>query len=300
MVLAEGGTAGPPTGHMVVAARSKSIEGPWENSPYNPILRTRSNEERWWSKGHGTLVEDRAGKWWMVYHAYENGYYTLGRQTLLEPIEWTADGWFRASGSDPAAPIAKPAGDAVPHGFAYSDDFSRPKMGVQWSFYAGDQADRDRYRYDNGALVLQGKGSGPADSSPLWFVNGDHAYEMEVEIDADRTASGGLLVFYSRKLYAGLGFSAANLRLHLYGMDRTSAKPKQLGQRLWIRLRNDRHIVTLDYSGDGTTWERYDRAIEVSGYHHNVAYDFLSLRPALYASGSGEVRFRNFRYRALP
>ena len=73
-----------------------------------------------------------------------------------------------------------------------------------------------------------------------------------------------------------------------------------LGQHVWLRLRNDRHIVTLDYSADGKTWERYDRAIEVSGYHHNVAYDFLSLRPALYASGSGEVRFRNFKYRALP
>jgi beta-xylosidase len=300
MILAEGGTAGPPTGHMVVAARSKTIEGPWENSPYNPIVRTESRDERWWSKGHGTLVEDRAGKWWMVYHAYENGYYTLGRQALLEPIEWTADGWFKIAGSDPAKPIAKPAGEAGPHGFAFSDDFSTPKMGVQWSFYAGDEADRNRYRYENGALVLKGKGTSPADSSPLWFVNGDHAYEMEVEIDADRGASGGLLVFYSRKLYAGLGFSAQNLRLHLYGMDRTSAKPAALGQRLWIRLRNDHHIVTLRYSADGKTWERYDRAIEVSGYHHNVAYDFLSLRPALYASGSGEVRFRNFKYRALP
>jgi beta-xylosidase/acetyl esterase/lipase len=310
MVLAEGGTAGPPTGHMVVAARSKTIEGPWENSPYNPIVRTESRDERWWSKGHGTLVEDKAGKWWMVYHAYENGYYTLGRQTLLEPIEWTADGWFRiAAGSDPAKPIAKPAGSCAggsagaqgcPHGFAFSDDFSKPKMGVQWSFYAGDEGDRARYRYENGALILKAKGTGPADSSPLWFVNGDHAYEMEVEAEADPNASAGLLVFYSRKLYAGLGFSSRNLRMHLYGMDRTSAKPPALGQHVWLRLRNDRHIVTVDYSADGKTWERYDRGVEVSGYHHNVAYDFLSLRPALYASGSGEVRFRNFKYRALP
>jgi beta-xylosidase len=147
---------------------------------------------------------------------------------------------------------------------------------------------------------VKGKGTSPADSSPLWFVNGDHAYEMEVEIDADRGASAGLLVFYSRRLYAGLGFSDRNLRLHLYGMDRTSAKPAGLGQHAWIRLRNDRHIVTLHYSADGKSWEKFDRAIEVSGYHHNVAYDFLSLRPALYASGSGEVRFRNFKYRALP
>ena len=123
---------------------------------------------------------------------------------------------------------------------------------------------------------------------------------MEVEIEADPEASGGLLVFYSRKLYAGLGVSSRNVRLHLYGMDRTSARPAHLGSRVWIRLTNDRHIVTLDYSANGQKWERYDRAIEVSGYHHNVAYDFLSLRPALYASGQGEVRFRNFKYRALP
>ena len=186
------------------------------------------------------------------------------------------------------------------HGVALSDDFSKPRMGIQWSFYGGDQSDRDRYRYENGALVLKGKGTGPADSSPLWFVNGDHAYEMEVEVDADPNASAGLLVFYSRKLYAGLGFSAKTMRMHLYGMDRTSVKPPTLGQHVWLRLRNDRHIVTVDYSADGKTWERYDRSVEVSGYHHNVAYDFLSLRPALYASGDGEVRFRNFKYRALP
>jgi xylan 1,4-beta-xylosidase len=64
-------------------------------------------------------------------------------------------------------------------------------------------------------------------------------------------------------------------------------------------LRNDRHIVTIHYSADGRTWTKYDRGMEVSGYHHNVAYEFLSLRPALYAAGTGEVRFRNFTYRAL-
>ena len=37
MTTAVGGTAGPPTGHMVISARSKSIHGPWQNSPYNPI-----------------------------------------------------------------------------------------------------------------------------------------------------------------------------------------------------------------------------------------------------------------------
>src|ERR1035437_9623920 len=90
MVLAEGGTAGPATSHMVIMARSKSIVGPWENSPYNPIVRTQTAAEKWWSKGHATLVEGPDGKqWYLVYHGYENGYYNLGRQTLLEPVEWT-------------------------------------------------------------------------------------------------------------------------------------------------------------------------------------------------------------------
>ena len=147
--------------------------------------------------------------------------------------------------------------------------------------------------------MLKAKGTGPADSSPLWFVTGDHAYEIEVEIDADPDATAGLLLFYSRRLYAGLGFSAKNFLMHRYGLDRPQAKPATRPARA-LRLRNDRHIVTLHYSADGRTWERYDRAMEVSGYHHNVGYDFLSLRPALYAAGQGEVRVRNFRYRALP
>jgi beta-xylosidase len=300
MVLAEGGTAGPPTGHMIVAARSRTMEGPWENSPYNPIVRTRSASERWWSKGHGTLVEGPRGEWYLVYHAYENGFYTLGRQTLLDPVEWTSDGWFRTAGHDVASPIPKPAGEPVPHGLRLSDDFTTNKMGIQWSFYDGDEGDRSRYRYEGGSLILKAKGTTPADSSPLWFVAGDHAYEIEVEIDADRDAVAGVLLFYSRRLYAGIGFSPAGLILHRYGTERPIDKPSHLSRRVHVRLRNDRHIVTIQFSADGRTWERFGTSMEVSGYHHNVAYDFLSLRPALYAAGGGEVRFRGFKYRALP
>jgi xylan 1,4-beta-xylosidase len=141
MTLALGGTAGPPTGHMVISARSKSIHGPWENSPHNPIIRTQSPSEKWWSKGHATLVEGPTeNDWYMVYHAYENGFYTLGRQTLLSPIEWTPDGWFRATEHDVSAPIPMPstkfpAKPRAQHGLALSDDFTTNKMGVQWSFF---------------------------------------------------------------------------------------------------------------------------------------------------------------------
>jgi xylan 1,4-beta-xylosidase len=302
MVLAEGGTAGPATSHMVIMARSKSLDGPWENSPYNPVVRTRSATEKWWSRGHATLVEGPDGQqWYLVYHAYENGYYNLGRQTLLEPVEWTGDGWVKAAGADVAAPIPIPSGgSAVPHGFAFSDDFQASKMGVQWNFFRSDAAITDRYRYEDHALVLKAAGTSPKDCSPLSFICGDQAYEVQVEADADDGTTAGLLVFYSDRLFAGLGFSKD--RMIEYGKGDTTAFPKQIpiGRRFFLRLRNNHHVLTLWYSPDGTQWTKHWMQFEVSCYNHNAAGGFLSLRPALFAAGSGNVRFRNFRYQALP
>jgi beta-xylosidase len=130
LISAVGGTAGPPTGHMVIAARSRSIHGPWEQAPNNPLVHTKSDSEKWWSRGHASLVEAPDGSWWALYHGYENGFWTLGRQTLLDPVEWTADGWFRMTGGDLSRPIAKPKGGvAVPHGLALSDDFRTLELG---------------------------------------------------------------------------------------------------------------------------------------------------------------------------
>ena len=61
MLLAVGGTAGPPTGHMVIAARSRTLDGPWSQAPHNPLMRTKSPRERWWSRGHGSLVQGPRG-----------------------------------------------------------------------------------------------------------------------------------------------------------------------------------------------------------------------------------------------
>ncbi|MFO7957273.1 MAG: family 43 glycosylhydrolase [Candidatus Brocadiia bacterium] len=106
LLEAQAGTFGPSTSHMVISARARGPFGPWENSPYNPIIRTWSREEPWWSKGHGQLVEDPAGNWFCIQHAIMHGYRSLGRCTVIEPIEWTDDGWFRVADRWPEGPIA--------------------------------------------------------------------------------------------------------------------------------------------------------------------------------------------------
>jgi beta-xylosidase len=299
LVTAVGGTAGPPTGHMVIAARSRSIHGPWEDAPGNPLVRTQTAQEKWWSRGHATLIEGPDGQWWMVYHGYENGFWTLGRQALLDPIEWTADGWFRALGGDLSRPLRKPASiPAAPHGLALSDDFSTDKMGVQWSFYDPAPDEEKRLYREDGALILAGKGTEPRDCSPLTFIAGDPAYTVTVEAEIEAGARAGLLLFYNRRLYCGVGFDTAGMVMHRYGLERRVNNAGPVARHMFLRLRNDRHIVTIHTSLDGKAWTKFPVQMEVSGYHHNVAYDFLSLRPALYVSGNGQARFRNVRYQA--
>jgi beta-xylosidase len=300
LITAVGGTAGPPTGHMVIIARSKSVHGPWENAPNNPITRTQSASEKWWSRGHATPIEAPDGSWWLIYHGYENGFWTLGRQTLLDPMEWTADGWIVAKGGDLSKPMRKPGGgEAVPNGTALSDDFSKNKFGIQWSFYDPAPNENERLRYEKGALVLKGKGEQPRDCSPISFLVGDQAYRFETEIEIDADAQAGVLLFYNRRLYCGVGFNDSKIVMHRYGLERDGRKPDELKRRVFFRVTNDKHIVTFHHSPDGKTWTKYGVQMEVSGYHHNVAGDFLALRPALYVAGNGEARFRNFKFNAI-
>lgn len=299
-ITAVGGTAGPPTGHMVIVARSRSIHGPWENHPGNPIVRTQTAAEKWWSRGHATLVEGPGGDWWMVYHGYENGFWTLGRQTLLDPVEWTKDGWIQARGGDLSQPIRKPArGKSSPQGMPLSDDFSSNRLGSLWGFYSPGPDEMSRVKYLDKALQLTGKGTQPNDCSPLCFIAPDVAYRVSVDIELRDEAQAGLLLFYNKRLYCGLGFDSRGLVMHRYGLERRNARPAGVDRRLHLRIENNRHIVTIHHSLDGERWSKFGVQMEVSGYHHNVAGDFLSLRPALYAAGKGAAVFRDVRYQAL-
>jgi xylan 1,4-beta-xylosidase len=306
MVTAVGGTAGPPTGHMIIVARARSLAGPWENDPANPIVRTQSAREKWWSRGHGTLFEGPGGQWWMLYHGYENGYWTLGRQALLEPVRWSADGWPRPTGGDLSRPIRKPVERGPqPHGQALSDDFSADRLGTSWAFYDPAAGESSRIRRDGDGMLLAGKGSTPGDASPLCIINGDQRYACEVDVELTGEAEAGLLLFYNRRLYAGLGIGPRGAVMHRYGLQRPRSDVRDSAggppRRLQIRLENDRNILTIRTRADASaSWVKFDVQMEVSGYHHNVAYDFLSLRPALYAAGQGAARFRHFRYEALP
>lgn len=289
MLSAEGGTAGPPTSHMVIAARAKNLAGPWENSPYNPIIHTWSAKEPWWSKGHGTLVDDGQGHWWIVYHAYANGEYPLGRQTLIEPIEWLKDGWFRVA-KDAAPPTASV--QEMP----LSDDFSSRKLGLQWMMWRS--YDPASITFKRRSLYLQGKGSSPKDARLLLITATDPAYETQVEVTLAPGGIGGLVLFYSEKAFAGISSNGREFTVY-EDADRSTQHPCRFGGHFFLRITNANGSCNLFASADGKQWEVIQRGVDVSGMHHNRFHGFFALRPGLMAAGSGEVKFNRFIYRAL-
>lgn len=303
LVTAVGGTAGPVTGHMVIAARSRSIHGPWEHCPHNPLVRTLSESEPWWSKGHATLIEGPQGGWWMVYHGYENGFRTLGRQALLEPIEWTEDGWFIAKGDDLSKPLASPAkiqNKSAPNGLALSDDFSKNKFGIQWGFHNPGAAEKTRAVYQKKMLELAAIGKSPVDSSPITCGTTDRAYQVEVNLKLLDGAEAGLLLFYNHKAFIGVGFTPDVIKSFQYAEEQTWARQPMKNDQVRVRLINDHHVVTFEYSHDnGRTWKRHPTRMEVSGMNHNVFGGFLSLKVGIYCADKGKVQISDFTYRAL-
>lgn len=290
LTSAQGGTAGPATSHMVVSARSKNITGPWENSPYNPIVHTYSAADDWWSKGHGTLVDDVNGNWWIFYHAYAKDYHTLGRSTLMEPIEWTADGWFRTKQT--VTPIV--TRQQIKHGMELSDNFKKPELGLQWTFwkeYAPQAVSIER-----GTLWLNANGETPANGRTLLVNVGNKQYEAQVEIKVGKANTAGLILFYNEKAYAGVASDGIKFTLYL-NAEKKLELPNTLGKRFIARIRNQGNRVTIAVSKNGKKWISLIDNLDVSALNHNNQGGFCSLRVALLSTGEGRAGFSRFRYR---
>lgn len=294
LISAQGGTAGPPTSHMVVVARSKSVHGPWENSPYNPLVHTYSKSDNWWSKGHGTLIDDVNGNWWIIYHAYANGYHTLGRQTLIEPVEWTSDGWFKAkSTAEPIIPQKN-----IKHGMQLSDNFSSEELGLQWTFWK-EYAPKSATVGDN-VLWLAAQGATPADNRKLLATATDKTYETQVEVEIGKGNRAGLMLYYNEKAYAGI-VSDGNKFTIYKDADTFHELPNKFGKRFFLKILNQGNNCYFFASKDNRNWSVLAENINVSAMHHNSYNGFYALRIALVSEGKGKAGFRDFRYKnAVP
>lgn len=93
-----GNSYGPATScrYAEGVARSRSMFGPWQRDPHNPILRSNRT---WRCPGHATAVSDGAGRVFLLYHAYRPGADPFApRLLLMDAVSWGRDGWPAVNG----------------------------------------------------------------------------------------------------------------------------------------------------------------------------------------------------------
>ena len=289
MVSAEGGTAGPPTSHMCVVARSESPSGPWENSPYNPLVHTYSKSDNWWSKGHGTIIQDKDDNWWIIYHGYANGYHTLGRQTLIEPIEYTSDGWFMSKSEIvDNVPVQKK------FGFDLNDDFSDSKPGLQWSFWKENGS--EHIKIEDNILKMKAKGNSLPEGRIMLVTPQDKYYEIQVEVKPGIENKAGLLLFYNEKVYAGIMTDSSDIYIY-NDADNIKKIENSFGKSLRFKMLNRGNNLDIYVHNDNNdSWSCLVKDLYVGDMHHNYHKEFLALRPALISVGNDEAEFKDFKY----
>lgn len=301
LIAAQGGTSGPATSHMAVAARSESVLGPWENSPYNPVLHTFSPNEEWWSKGHATLVDTPEDDWYIIYHAYQKNQRTRGRMTLMEPVEWTADGWLRVpDGSNPAKEIHIPSGEKVESVFhketnGFEEDFAL----YRWQTYGG--FDKSHLLIQDNRMFMRAKGISIPNSEPLLYQPIHDAYQVTVdlEIPPGADANAGLMIFYGEDFYHGVGIGKEGIEVFSSKFNNRPVKPLDR-KIIQLKMVNIQDNLAFFYRlNESEYWSKIWDGMDVSIYNTNNFGGFKNLRIGLFSYGEGNVMFSNFKYKRI-
>jgi len=146
LMTAEGGTG---WGHAVTLARSRSLRGPYELHPENPVLTSRDRPDVALQRaGHADLVETPAGETYLVYLCgrplRNRGRCTLGRETAIQQMAWSADGWLRTTDGLGLAHTETQAPALPSHPFPpvpVRADFDRPGLPIEFQWLRTPRAD---------------------------------------------------------------------------------------------------------------------------------------------------------------
>lgn len=141
LLVAEGGTGYQ---HCVTMARSKSVWGPYETAPDNPILTSDTEDMNALQKcGHADFIDTQNGEWYLVHLCSRpmggKEWCTLGRETAIQKMYLDDEGWLRLCGGGRFAKqqTPKPAGIAScrleNEEDGFFDDFGTEELHVRYS-----------------------------------------------------------------------------------------------------------------------------------------------------------------------
>lgn len=221
--LAEGGTG---KGHMVTVARSKDLLGPYEDCPYNPILRQTDEAGALQCCGHGKPVSTADGRWFMVYlcsRFLEGQWGMLGRETALDEIIWTPDGWPLIKGGRKPSVMA-----ALPFGGKGSAAAAVGQVAAA-AWMAPRTIDRERIVTEpDGVIRITGDGSDLHERScGSMLLKWQPEFDFEIEFEMFLPAAGaevrmpdgtdaGLTFYYDENTFIKFGIGGREVLIREY------------------------------------------------------------------------------------
>lgn len=301
LMAAEGGTE---DGHMVTIARGKSVWGPWQACPHNPILTHRSLDLPIQTTGHGDLVQALDGSWWMVCLGTRAvgypRYHMLGRETFLAPVTWV-DGWpVVGNGGTLAFEMDGPL--SVPqHALTESlhDEFDSPMLGFHWNWVRNPSQENYSLTARKGWLRLLGSASTlEQETSPAFLGRRQRHIRCRVTacLDFDpqtETEEAGLVALGDNRHHYEIGITlrdgkrVAFVRRRIGTLQTTVAQKSIPSGLVRLRITADETWYSFSFAVEDGVWQDLERGEVRYLCSESGAAMFTGTYFGLYATGNG-------------
>ena len=330
LLISEGGTSYE---HALSIAISKSVTGPYQNNPRNPILTHRqlSYDHPITGVGHADLLELQDGRWYAValgWRLIDGAHGILGRETFLVPVIWETERhvWKEEKLSFPV--ISPESGRIELHHSlpfpgtvqrkdeGYANDFSGGELGLEWNFRRTPSRAFHSLGDNPGSLRLFLQPTSIEENAQYSFV-GIRQRHLQFEATtrmsfapAKAGEEAGLVVMQNDRsafvMTLTQGESGSELRLYHAPRHDGSylARQSVAGDGGYLKVTGDYLSYSFSYSPDGEEWtalwddadgRRLSPAV-IGGFNYTGVYI------GLYASSNGQptdnhADFDWFRYR---
>lgn len=275
LMIAEGGTE---LAHSETIARSKSIFGPYESNPDNPILTNCCRAAQGNSVqgiGHADLVEAADGSWWMVFLGHRpmsGANHNLGRETFLLPVTWK-DGWPVVGKNGtvseemdfqtlPQKSVVKKSGRVMFSDYADGSFFQRRRELPELVYMRNPK--ESFYNIKSGKLVLTASADRLSDVSGSPVFVGRRQQDMAFSFDASMTLrdavrgdEAGLTVFMTEDSHYDIfvtrdekGRSVLRVRYNLVGLSHETKDYVMSSDRCVLRVSGDKEYYYFSFSQD--------------------------------------------------
>ena len=321
LMLAEGGTG---WNHGIAMARSRSILGPYELDPQDSVMTTRDDYGHPLQKaGHGELVETQAGEWYLAHLASRpitpERRCPLGRETCLQKVVWSDDGWLRLAhcGHQPLVEVPLPAGltETPWQAPVTRDDFTTEKLDPGWSTLRVPADDSWlSLTARPGWLRLTGRDSLHsffeqslvAKRLPSLHATAETCLEFE---PGHFTQSAGLICHYNTRMHYYLRVTHDESEGKIAGIvltdNGTYDEPCDLisingWPRVYLRAVIDRESLRFFISPDGNEWKPIGTRLDFSKISDDHAHGFTGAMIGICAQDlSGNRLHADFDYFTL-